>query len=151
MADIYNRDVQKTGGVFTTEKSRMTLSGAGELGVGALVQSVTATYAQQINHIFELGSGNVYYAIGRPQGTLTIGRIVGKGDFGDEMFDACKGGVTVQFSALNGHCGAGEFGDAEIQATLHGVLATSYSIAMSTADLLVKEDIQATFASMEKK
>jgi hypothetical protein len=148
MADVFGREQVPVGGVFISEKALMTISGAGSLGTGALVQNVNASYQQQFSMLFELGSNTVYPVMGRPQGTLTIGRIVGSGEFGGAMFDVCSGGATVEFSATQGACNGLE--GSQVAATLHGVFATTYGIEMSTQDLMVKENVVGTFVSMSK-
>jgi len=148
MADIYNREPSPVGGVFQAEKAIMTISGAGELGVGALVQNVTASYQQQFTPFFELGSNKLYQLMGRPIGTLSIGRIVGSGEFAEAMFDACKGGVTVSFSGGSGFCAGAD--NSKFNRTLTGVFVTNYTFTMSTQELMIRENIEATFASMSK-
>jgi len=148
MADVFGREQVPVGGVFISEKSLMTISGAGDLGVAALVQSVSAVYTQAYSQLFELGSNTVYPIMGRPQGQLTIGRIVGSGGFSSEFFDACNGGATVSFQATNGFCNGLE--GSTVAATLSGVFVTSYGIDMTVQDLMVKENVQAVFTSMSK-
>ena len=146
--DVFSRETTPVGGVFISEKALMTLSGAGDLGVGALVQNVNASYQQQFSMLFELGSNTIYPIMGRPQGTLTIGRVVGSGGFSDEFFDACNGGSTVQFSATQGACNGLE--GSKVATTLSGVFVTQYGIDLSTQDLMVRESVQAVFTSMTK-
>jgi len=148
MADVFGREQVPVGGVFISEKSLMTISGAGDLGVAALVQSVSAQYQQQFSMLFELGSNTVYPIMGRPQGVLTIGRIVGSGGFSDAFFNACNGGATVSFQATNGACNGLE--GSSVAATLSGVFVTAYGIDMSTEGLMVKVNVQASFVSMSK-
>jgi hypothetical protein len=148
MADIYGREQVPVGGVFISESALMTLSGAGELGLAALVQQVYASYQQNFSMLFELGSNTIYPVLGRPQGQLTIGRIVGSGGFSAAFFDACQGGQTVSFSAKQGACNGLE--GSTVAATLHGVFVTNYGIEMNVSDLMVKENVQAVFTSMSR-
>jgi hypothetical protein len=148
MADIFGRNVSPVGGVFISEQALMTLSGAGNLGVGALVQQVSAAYQQQFSMLFELGSNTVYPIMGRPQGTLSIGRVVGDGEFSQSFFDVCQGGTTVEITAKQGTCNGLQGGT--VAATFQGVFVTSYGIDLSTADLMVRENVQASFVSMSK-
>lgn len=148
MADVFGREQVPVGGVFISEKSLMTISGAGDLGVAALVQQVNASYQQQFSMLFELGSNTIYPILGRPQGTLTIGRVVGSGGFSEAFFNACNGGATVSFQATTGACNGLE--GSAVAATLSGVFVTQYGIEMSTQDLMVRENVQGTFTSMSR-
>jgi hypothetical protein len=148
MADIFGRNTSPVGGVFISEQALMTISGAGDLGVAALVQQVSAQYQQQFSMLFELGSNSIYPVMGRPQGVLSIGRIVGSGGFSEAFFNSCNGGATVSLQAKQGACNGLE--GSAIAATLNGVFVTSYGIDMSAQDLLVRENVQATFVSMSK-
>jgi len=146
--DIFGRDQVPVGGVFVSEKALMTITGAGDLGVAALVQSVACTYQQSFAMLFELGSNTIYPIMGRPQGNLTIGRVVGNGGFSEQFFNACNGGANIGFSATQGVCNGLE--GAKVQTNLSGVFVTSYGVDMSTSDLMVKENVVATFVSMSK-
>jgi hypothetical protein len=148
MADVFGREQVPVGGVFISEKALMSISGAGDLGTAALVQNVSAQYQQQFQMLFELGSNTIYPIMGRPQGQLTIGRIVGGGGFSDDMFNACNGGATVSFQATQGACNGLE--GSAVAATLHGVFVTNYGIEMNAQDLMVRENVQAVFTSMSK-
>ena len=147
MADVFGREQVPVGGVFISEKALMTISGAGDLGVAALVQSVNCTYQQQFSLLFELGSNTAYPIMGRPQGTMTIARIVGNAGFSEAFFNACNGGSTVSFQATQGICNGSTGG---LTATCSGVFVNQYGFDMSTQDLMVKENVQATFVSMSK-
>jgi hypothetical protein len=146
--DIYNRDQVPVGGIFSSERAIITVSGAGSLGVGALVQNISASYAQQLSEIYEIGSNFVYRQTGRPVGRLTIGRIVGSGEFAEALFDACTGGGTVSIQAANGLCSGAN--PAGLTRTMYGVIITNYGIDLSTQDLMVRESLEATFTSMTR-
>lgn len=150
MADIFGRNISKNGAVFVSEEALMTLSNAGELGVGALVQNVEIQYQQTFNMLFELGSNNIYPIMGRPQGSLTIGRIVGEGGFSESFFDTCGGGSTISIHAKQGTCGPGPGGGGTVGVTMHSVFVTNYGVTMNTGDLMVKENVQATFLALTK-
>lgn len=148
MSDIFNRSNIPVGGVFLSDKAIMTVSGAANLGVGALVQDVNATYTQQINSVFELGSNKIYQMMGRATGQMTIGRIVGTTEFATALFDACAGGGTVMFQGEQGACYGVD--PAAFNRTLTGVFVTSYGFSMSTQELMIRENLQAVFSGMSK-
>lgn len=148
MADIYNRQQIPVGGVFSSDRAILTVSGAGGLGVGALVQNVQANYAQQMSPVYELGSNRRYTLLGRPEGQLTIGRIVGTGEFAQALFDACSGGGTVSVQAADGFCNGVSSGG--FRRTMTGVFVVNYGFDMSTQDQMVRENMQCTFTSMSR-
>ena len=144
MADIFGRS-QPVGGVLLADQALMTVSGAGDLGVGALVQQVDLSYQQAANQLFELGSNRVYLAMGRPSGQMTIGRIVGSSEFMSGLFNACLGGGTVSFSGTSGGCNGvtGTF-----NRTALGVFVTNYGFSMNTQELMIRENLQCSFQGL---
>lgn len=72
----YKRDIKPNGAVASSEYATLDLGGR-----MALVQTVTANYAQQVNAKFELGTPTLYWVTGQPQGDVTFRRLVGKGGF----------------------------------------------------------------------
>lgn len=146
MADIFGRSQISTGGVFLSDKALMTMSGSDELAVGALVQNVEATYSQQVNSVFELGSNKIYQMMGRATGQLTIGKLVGSQSFGKALFNACTGGGTVMFSGNPGACYGVE--GAKLNKQLTGVFVTNYGFSMSTQELMIRENMTAVFTGM---
>jgi len=159
--DIYGRTPVQVGGVFLSDMAIMTLStsaGTGtssqasssggtpaSLGVGALVQNVECTYAQQANAIYELGSSKMYVLAGRPLGQISVGKIVSTKEFDTNLFNACLGGATISFSGTNGGC---DGITANFARTLTGVFITSYGFTMNTQELMIRESLQGLFASM---
>lgn len=146
MADIFGR-TQPVGGVLAADQALMTISGAGDLGVGALVQNLELNYQQQANQLFELGSNKVYLAMGRPTGTMTIGRIVGTSEWMADLFDACSGGGTVSFTGTSGGC-AGSLGSNSFARTALGVFVTNYGFSMTTQELMIRENLQCQFQGL---
>jgi len=66
------------GGAFSMDNATLTftISGAGDGGLGFLVQSVQAQYARPVQRVFELGpSKATYYVTGRPEGQMSIARL----------------------------------------------------------------------------
>jgi hypothetical protein len=126
----------------------MTVSGATGSGAGALIQNVECTYSQQINQLFELGSNSVYMQLGRAQGQLTVGKILSNVDFDRTLFNSCKGGGTVIIQASSGCFGQGS---AVLRGkTLTGVFITQYGVVMTTQDLMIRENLVATFTGMQE-
>ena len=146
MSDIFGRTVVPVGGVYASDTARMTISSATTTGVGALVQNVEAQYTQAVNQIFELGSNSVYMNLGRAVGQLTVGKILSTVEFNKALFNSCAGGGTVVIQASSGCNGAA---NATLAAKhLTGVFITQYGVTMTTQDLLIRENLQATFVAM---
>ena len=148
--DIFGRNISPSGGVFVSEEALMTIAGAGELGLGALVQNVSINYQQAFQMLFELGSNTIYPIMGRPQGQLTIGRIIGSGGFSDRFFDTCAGGSTISIQAKQGTCGPGPGTNGQVAVTMTSVYVTQYGVEMTTSDLMVRENVVATFIGLKK-
>jgi hypothetical protein len=147
-ADIYGRSVVPVGGVYSSDTAVMTVSGVDGSGVGALVQNVECTYTQQINQLFELGSNYAYMQLGRAQGQLTVGKILSNVDFDRALFASCTGGGTVVIQASSGCYGSAV---ANLRGkTLTGVYITQYGVTMTTQDLLIRENLVATFVAMQE-
>lgn len=149
MSDIFGRTVVPVGGVYSSDTAKMTVSGAAGTGAGALVQNVEAQYTQAVNQIFELGSNSVYMNLGRAVGQLTVGKILSDQSFDATLFDSCRGGGTVIIQASSGCNGAGNA--TYNSKTLTGVFITQYGVTMTTQDLLIRENLQATFVAMTGK
>ena len=148
MADIFGRTVVPVGGVYSSDTAVMTVSGTTSSGVGALVQNVECSYQQQVTQLFELGSNSAYMQLGRAQGQLTVGKILSNIDFDRALFNSCAGGGTVIIQASSGCYGQGT--STLRGKTLTGVFITQYGVSMTTQDLLIRENLVATFVAMQE-
>ena len=146
--DLFGRTVVPVGGVYSSDTAVMTVSGTTASGVGALVQIVECSYQQQVTQLFELGSNSAYMQLGRAQGQLTVGKILSNVDFDRALFNSCAGGGTVIIQASSGCYGQGS---ATLRGkTLTGVFITQYGVSMTTQDLLIRENLVATFVAMQE-
>jgi len=149
MSDIfgYNRNARPQK-VFTTENSRLTLSGGA--GVGYMIQNWNINYQQQVQEIFELGSSNLYWIKGQPQGQGTIARIIGDGGngvnlFPQSAFDLCDGGATMTIAASSGQC-SGTAGTVNL--SMDGVVVTAIGVSMSVQDMMLQQNFGWRFAKL---
>lgn len=165
----YRREA-KPAGVFSLTGSTLNISGGGGGGFtdspeGYLVQSWNTNYQQQVRELFEIGSDALYWAKGRPQGTGTIGRIIGSKDafagsefFPKKAYDLCDGGVQITLKAKGGACenppqntGQKKL-DKGVVIVMDGVVVTSIGFAMQiTQDIQLNENFGWRFAYMEIK
>lgn len=75
MADIfgYSREVQSDS-IVSSDFAKISVGG--QIG---LVQQFNATYQRRIEPRFEVGSSNLYWVHGQPQGSIQLSKLVGTG------------------------------------------------------------------------
>ena len=148
--DIFNRNQQAVGGVFTTDKAVATIASGAGSWVAALVQNVNADYNQNYSELYELGSNNIYRVLGRPQGRMTIQRIVGRAGTSsveDALFDACNTGGTMTIQANADLCASQAGG---LTLAFNGIFVISYGVGIAVADQLVRENLVLAFTSFNR-
>jgi len=95
MADIYGAK-SAIGGIFKGTAVKLTLGLAGGVQsgglTGSMVQTISLSYSRNVTRVWELGSDDTYYVIGRAEGQAQLARIVAKKneDLLDVLGDACK-------------------------------------------------------------
>ena len=146
MADVFGRDV-KVGGGFKADGAKVTFAGKG-CSEGLLVQNISIQYQQQINRLYEVGCPEVYLIAGRTQGTVSMARIIGpKGimkDFYKEYGDPCnEKSLTIELSP--GMCEKAS----NSSVTAKKVIITSIGISVSANDMLINEQMQLMFVTLE--
>ena len=155
MPDIfgYGRN-PKPSGVFSTEDSKLTFSGAAN-PVGYLVQNWGISYTQQVQELFEIGTNALYWAKGRPAGQGALGRIIGdvdadsenKGFFPSAAYDICDGGATMVITAQSGACP--DYAVKEVNINMQGCVVTSIGFGMQVADVRLMENFAWRFAYLD--
>lgn len=143
--DIFGRRVEIGENIITSDTVKGVLSAGGGSWVGILIQNFTAQYAQQNSPIHELGSSKVYRLLGRPEGTMNIGRILGVNSqlpIEEALFDVCQSGGSMTVTARSGFCN-GKTGSFTL--TFGGLRASTYGFAADAQRLLVTENIQLSF------
>ena len=148
--DIYKRNQQAVGGVFTTDRAVATIASGRGSWVAALIQTVNADYNQDFTELYELGSNLVYRVLGRPKGRMTIQRIVGKPGgvaVEDALYDACNTGGTMTIRADASLCGAQAGG---ITMVFNGLFVISYGVQIAVGDQLIRENIVLAYTSFQK-
>jgi len=158
----------KPRGVFSTENSKLVFGSAGAAinahEGGYLVQNWNVSYQQQVQEVFEIGSNALYWSKGRPQGTGTLGRLIGDQDvdkndgagfFPKEAYDICLGGATIVLSAYGGHCPDGTQSagmqtlNKGLDITMSGVVVSNIGFSMQVADVRLVENMGWRFAYMK--
>lgn len=143
--DIFGRRVEVGENIITADTVKGVLSAGGTAWVGLLIQNFQASYQQQNSPLYELGSNKTYRLLGRPEGVMTIGRILGVNSglpIDEALFDVCQAGGSMTITARSGQCnGVG----GSFTLTFGGLRASAYSVAADAGRLLVTENIQLSF------
>lgn len=162
----YQRNPKPTG-VFSSDDAILSFGfngGAGKPAVGLMVQGWNLTYAQQLQEVFELGSHNIYWVKGRPQGSGNISRVIGPNTSGrddhmlllpSQAFDPCAGGVAMTLSVGGTVCGLqnNNKADGEVEYTmrinLDGLLVTNVGFSASVQDTRIMEALNFRFTFLD--
>jgi hypothetical protein len=170
MADVFQAAPMSFGGGFKSDTGMLTTA-SGLSGV--LMQNINITYQRPVTKIFELGNysapvgtppvgkgTNVYYVEGRPQGSLTLGRILGFGAsinaFYVQYGSVCRAGQNNMTLTLSNVECAKAPGDppsvipSKIPVTLDlsFCVLTSVGISVTVQNFVVNENCSMEFANM---
>ena len=104
MRDVFSYDNNiKTGGqVASADYARVSVKQGG--GRNALVQSVDVSYQQQIEEVTQVGSTQIYWLPGRPQGRIGINSLVGADGFFADWSAPCGKIDTASIKIEGGKC-----------------------------------------------
>lgn len=144
--DVYNRTVE-FGGAFASDKVQISFSG---LSAGLLAQAVNATYAQNVNRIWELGSVKTYFIGGRTSGNFSISALYGPAGstmaFLKKFGDLCSmQSNTLQFNYAGGWCQGGGSG---VNYALNQVLVQQVQTSVQASDVMLNEQLSGMFNFM---
>lgn len=148
MADIFGR-ADQFGATLSADATKVTFN---NFRKGFLVQQIQLTYSQNVTRIFELSSNSQYYVVGRPQGNVTLNRVVGPGVVGtafiNQFADACNApSNTISFTSESG-CSTGSVSTGPTY-TMHNALITSMGVQVASNNMLINENFQMIFAGLE--
>jgi hypothetical protein len=144
MRSILNttRQVTSRSQAPTSEYAILYMGGRGELA-----QSVSGNYGREIRPIYELGSPNVVWVGGHEQGTLELGRIVGKrGFFAGLGEDECGVVRPVSINLGSGPCVTIAAGGLHF----HDAMIERLSFSMNVGSLEITETISMRVANMSR-
>lgn len=135
------RTAKASGEMASSEFAKVTLGGETTLG-----QNVTGSYNRQIQTIFELGNPNVYWIGGHEQGTLSLGRLVGKNGFFANLTTGNCGEITpVGINIAAGTCTTGSGG-----LSISDAVVESVGFQMSAGELQIGETVSIRFSSLSR-
>lgn len=152
--DLFNRDVSTLGGVFTSDRGKLSFGGGVE---AALVQNLTFTYSQNITRFYEVGGKRIYYVGGRTSGNATIARIIGPSPvlvaFYNNFGDVCQAASNTMIINLEETDCSKPLGDpsrgAQVTYTLALVVLVAISAAIGAQDMIINENSQLMFGSLQ--
>jgi hypothetical protein len=165
MADIFARAGNDFRGAFSADAARVVFAGQGLAsdagGVGLLTQNLSVNYAQQITRLYEIGTNATYLVAGRTFGNIGLGRVLGprsvqlafytrygnvcnaaQNNFNLEMDAACTNAPNAGGAAVGQGSGNYRF-------AIRNSVITNIGIAIAAADMLVNEQLQMMFVSLD--
>jgi hypothetical protein len=146
----YVRDVSANGAVLTSEFATINLGG----GIVRLVQNVNAQYRQNVISRFEAGSPSLYWITGQAQGTIQMGRLLGRDGWfaGFSTFEDSCGELKSLTIGLDGNSGCAAIAPASGSATLKfaDAVPEQVSASFNANGLEVNESITIRAATMSK-
>jgi hypothetical protein len=98
----YDNNIKTEGQVASSDFARIAIS-AGQTR-NALVQSVDVSYQQQIEEITQVGSTQIYWLPGRPQGRIGVQSLVGADGFFSDWKGPCGKIDTASIKVQDGKC-----------------------------------------------
>jgi hypothetical protein len=155
MADIFSRTSKTPTGAYSMDAAKLTFTGSENL----LLQNVQIQYQQAVTLVYDLTNpSSVYYVAGRSQGTLSVGKVVGKAqtmkEFYEKYGNVCKVTDNNQFTITGvSGCAAttGSTNGPETTITIAAPVCTSVGFSMTVDNALISEQSQFIFATMEIK
>lgn len=104
MRDVfsYDNNIKTNGQVASADFARVSVKAGG--GRNALVQTVDVGYRQQIEEVTQVGSTQIYWLPGRPQGSISINSLVGADGFFADWQSPCGRIDTASISVSGGKC-----------------------------------------------
>ena len=160
MADVFQAAPMNFGGGFKSDTGMLTTA-SGLSGV--LMQNINITYQRPVTKIFELGNysapvgtppvgkgTNVYYVEGRPQGSLTLARILGFAASINAFYvkygSACRAGGNTMTLALNSSECVGP--GVQVKLAMSFCVLTSVGVSVNAQQLVINENCGMEFANM---
>ena len=156
MPAIFSDTAQATyAGAFFTSAGSGVKFGGDNLH---LVQNLSTSMQQPITPLYEIGSNNRYYVVGKSSGNFTIAQILGfvaGGGKGKDVFDQIKDMadpckpkyLTLIYPSSN--CDSkGSKSGSPLQINLTGVLVQSVQITQQAQDNLVTANVTGMFTNL---
>ena len=139
----YDNNIKTEGQIASADFARIAVSAKG--GANALVQSVDVSYRQQIEEVTQVGSTQIYWLPGRPQGTIGMGSLVGAEGFFKDWQSPCGRLDTATIKVQGGRCnfqGGGSL-------FFSGAIVESLSANITTGRQTISQGAQIRTAGMK--
>jgi hypothetical protein len=151
MADIFGRNDSPFAGAFAADASKLVIGGQDQ--ATHLVQNLSLNYSQNVNTLFEIGSNNRYYVVGRTTGQFQWGRIIGPTAAGSEFLallgNPCSQGNKDLIMNL-GNAACNGITKANINLTAKACVLMSVGYSMQAQDMLINEQLQGMFGQLNR-
>lgn len=139
----YDNNISTSGQVASADYARISV-GSGNAR-NALVQSCDVNYAQQIEEVTQVGSTQIYWLPGRPQGRVGVQSLVGAGGFFSDWKAPCGKIDTASIRVEGGKCdfqGSGSL-------FFTGAVVESLTTNITTGRQTIAQGAQVRVASMK--
>ena len=161
MASIFGKDSQGVyRGAFRTTVGTSLSFGSGPL---TLIQNLQVSHQQPVQPLFEVGSNNRYYVVGKAAGTFSATQILGFGsaalDQVTSLANPCTGDRRLTLLIPSPFCdvdnppelaaGTGFGTSGDLTLTLTGVLLSSVGFSIAAQDNLINSQIQGIMTDLE--
>jgi hypothetical protein len=124
-----------------------------------LIQNIQVSHQQPVQPLFEVGSNNRYYVVGKASGTFSATQILGFGDAAlkqvTSLANPCEGDRTLKLVLKSPFCevganavGAGRNGPS-LTLNLTGVLLSSVGFSIAAQDNLINSQIQGIMTDLD--
>lgn len=144
MRDVfsYDNNIKTSGQIASADFARVSVKAGG--GRNSLVQSVDVSYRQQIEEVTQVGSTQIYWLPGRPQGSITIGSLVGSEGFFTDWKAPCGRIDTASIKVEGGKCDFGGQGSLFFS----GAIVESLNANITTGRQTITQGAQIRTAGM---
>lgn len=148
MANVFGNNTQVRRGAMRAQDVELNIDGTTQ---GLLCQQAQLSFTQQVNALYELGSEDLYYVLGRSNGQASIGRVVGptslSGDVITSFGDPCEE-HKLSLSATS--CTLSNRGTAPTTTyTCSGAILTSVGATVTSRDVVVNEQMGFIFSDLD--
>lgn len=144
MSDVfsYTNEIQPSGQIASSDFARIAV-GSGSAR-NALVQSCDVNYAQMIEEVTQVGSTQIYWLPGRPQGRVGVQSLVGSSGFFADWRGECGKIDTASVQIQGGRCGFNGGGSLFFT----GGIVESVTANVTTGRQTISQGAQVRVASM---
>lgn len=160
--DIFSRGGQDFGGSFAADAAKVVFSQAdvNDGGVGLLTQNLAINYTQQITRLYEIGTQKTFYVVGRAQGQVSMGRVLGPRPvqlgFYQKFGNACNAAENnIDFLADTGCTQTGgqvvNFTEGVYAFGIRNAVITSIGITIAAQDMIINEQLAMLFVALNSQ